>query len=619
MKSQWLGLCASALVAFASSSVLAQRAFLESASDGSKLKLERDNPTKKFRVVDADTKLNVIVRVGEGHPVPDALKKFALATDALDHRRLRIDGAEMAAIQMALADPEMHVEFERPNAILRPIVEMAPENRDARISHLMPEFEAAFPGVRGSRVTIAVFDEGQVRASHQEFREARVVVRTTHGLSKHSTHCAGTIGARGVNGLAMGMATQARIASYDWENVEVNLNRDAAAIQVSSHSYGPLSGWVPDNPMKGMWNWWGGPNDVEDARYGKYTEDCSLLDEVLSKNAGVISFFAAGNDRDMGPRRQPVRHYVVATEADSVRERTRIGGDTGLDSISGGGLAKNSVCVGAIEDIRKGGGQSEIQITSFSGVGPADDGRIKPDLVANGLQLYSTSEVADDAYAEMSGTSMATPTASGIAACLSELFEQTFARKPTSAEIKACLIHTARDGGVPGPDPQYGWGSIDAFAAGKLIHAGAASGRCLIGDPLVNVVPAGETRLFSFVATGEPIRVTITWIDPPGSPNAGGIDDSTPALQNDLDLRLVSPSGTVYLPYSLDLANLWSIPAGTPSIARTDRPNRVDNVEMVNAPSAAGTWTIEVVGTKFAQGNATQSFAMAVSGLKSNP
>lgn len=49
-------------------------------------------------------------------------------------------------------------------------------------------------------------------------------------------------------------------------------------------------------------------------------------------------------------------------------------------------------------------------IASFSSMGPCDDGRIKPDLVANGVNLYSSVSSSDSAYdGTYSGTSMATP------------------------------------------------------------------------------------------------------------------------------------------------------------------------------------------------------------------
>lgn len=569
-----------------------------------------------FKVLDQVIKdvprLDIVVRLPAGAAVPADLRAYVIQESPLG-ARLKI-GTGAAAVEALRALPEFHAEFERPNSFLQPIIEVRPHNLDARRSHLVPEFEAEFPAIRGASVSVGIFDEGLVRTTHHEFLHqaaSRIIVKTNRPLSRHSTHCAGTIGAKGVRAEAIGMAVQCRITSYDWNNDVVVLGNDGAAFQVSNHSYGPLSGWVPNYPMNAAWNWWGGADDREDARYGKYTDHCSALDEVLVKHEHLVTCFAAGNDRGMGPETQPQEHYVVASRLYSSRKRDLTGGDFGLDCISGGGLAKNAICVGAIHDVPATAGGNEIRITSFSGVGPADDGRVKPDVVANGYQLLSTSDANDSAYTPISGTSMATPTVSGIAACLWELFRATHNCHPTSAVIKASLIHTARDGGVPGPDPQYGWGSIDALEAGLLI--GGKKG-VLFADPEKHkVVEAGVPTEFKFNATGRPVRVTVVWIDPPAKANAGGIDDATPALMNDLDLRVTDPNGTVYLPYSLDLAQIWDTSSGAPKRARTDRANRVDNVEVVEAASVAGSWKVEVTGTKLV---GAQAFVLAVSGLE---
>ena len=562
----------------------------------------------------AEPSLGVSVRVPAGKVLKPELERLITDLGGLKDTRLRIGAGEKSLLQEVISDPSLHVEFERPNASI-PIDGMRPFNKDARISHRVPEFEVDFPDVRGGSAVVAIFDEGAVRRTHVEFQDpagSRVSLKTGKDTATHSTHCAGTIGAKGVDPDATGMAVDVHIVSYDWDNDISNLNRDAEDFQISSHSYGPLSGWVPNYPKPSVWNWWGGLNDEEDSKYGKYTDTCSQLDEVLSLHSHVLTFVAAGNDRGASPRSQPITHFVVQAGVFDSRLRSKIGGESGLDSISGYGIAKNAICVGAVNDIPQGAGTAAIRITDFSGCGPADDGRIKPDLVANGFKLVSTSDANDDAYVDMSGTSMATPTAAGIASLLSELFRKKIGRNATSTELKAILIHSARDGGRTGPDPQYGWGSIDALAAGRIITGREGN---VVTEAGGHKVDNGGTKTFAFEGGGGNVRVTVVWLDPPGPPNPGvaGIDDSTSVLQNDLDLRVISPSGAEFLPYSLDLGDLWDPGSNLPKPARTDRPNRVDNVEVVDAPSAAGTWKIEVHGTKVAAPG--QAFALVVSGL----
>ena len=69
---------------------------------------------------------------------------------------------------------------------------------------------------------------------------------------------------------------------------------------------------------------------------------------------------------------------------------------------------------------------SQASMSSFSAWGPCDDGRIKPDVVGNGVNLYSTDSDYNSDYIILSGTSMATPNVSGSAALLIELYGELF-------------------------------------------------------------------------------------------------------------------------------------------------------------------------------------------------
>ena len=89
----------------------------------------------------------------------------------------------------------------------------------------------------------------------------------------------------------------------------------------------------------------------------------------------------------------------------------------------------------------------------FSSWGPTDDGRIKPDVVANGEAVYSTLGSGDVAYGAIGGTSMSTPSACGSAALLIEQFGRLFPGQAMRAStLKSLLILTATDRGQVGPD-----------------------------------------------------------------------------------------------------------------------------------------------------------------------
>jgi subtilisin family serine protease len=468
-----------------------------------------------------------------------------------------------------------------------------------------------------------VFDEGAVRTSHQEFQDAqvsRVKLFTQTPLSLHATHVAGTIAAKGVVSQATGMAGQVALHSFDWEDDLLKLDQNGSdAASVSNHSYGPITGWYQDE--RGVWYWWGDTKDssVEDSRYGKYTLDAAQLDDVLNRRQNLVTLVAAGNERGPGnsPEIQPIQHFVIGVRPDNTLEWQRSVSfhykddfdRGGLDTISGMALAKNAICVGAVDDIKTGeNGERKISTTHFSSWGPTDDGRIKPDIVANGFRLYSVSDVSDTAYAGLSGTSMACPTASGICCLLIEHFKAVRNREPLSAEIKALLIHTAVDDSErPGPDPVYGWGAINALAAGRILQV--PNGEQRLGTLLDSItVKSKEEVARDFTSDGRPIRVTVVWNDPKGEENLSGLDDATPSLVNNLDVKLIGPGGREYYPYSL-------VPNDPFARARADRTNEVDNVEVIDAPSTTGDWRVVISGAKL-KSDTSQSFTVVVSGLK---
>ncbi|MBN1421926.1 MAG: S8 family serine peptidase, partial [Planctomycetes bacterium] len=492
-------------------------------------------------------------------------------------------------IRTAVGAPEVvRIDIDRPKA-RAPVQRLphapsgfVPLNRDARLSHSLPLFEGTFHNGQGSTLTAAVFDEGLIRRTHVEFRVDRVKIGAPAGAEDaHATHVGGTMAAAGAKPEARGMAPKLTLLSYTWEDDLRNLEAAADEIPVSNHSYGVSAGWDFDR-IHGCWVWWGDltVSGVEDAVFGKYAIDASLLDGVLHRHPHLLSVVAAGNDRDDCPTSQPIPHYVWSANPAtgdlewgvSYDEHRLDGFDRGgLDTLSGYALAKNALCVGAIDDLFDAESPipgRTIQSTRFSSWGPTDDGRIKPDVVANGDSLlsptvppYANVASPDEVYQEMSGTSMACPTVSGICCVLAEFFNVKLGRAPSAAELKAIVIHGAVDAGIPGPDPALGWGSIDAYRSGEIIAGQNAA--------TVRLETVSEDQGFvrTFTTCSQAVRATIVWTDPPAEANAGGLDDAAPTLVNDLDLTLTDPSGRIHHPYRIDTED----PLGP---ALTDGPNR---------------------------------------------
>jgi hypothetical protein len=275
--------------------------------------------------------------------------------------------------------------------------------------------------------------------------------------------------------------------------------------------------------------------------------------------------------------------------------------------------AKNILTVGAINGIPNGPfTPSNIQISSFSSFGPTDDGRIKPDVVGMGVDLLSTIETSPTAYGITSGTSMSAPNVTGTLVLLQEAYAQkntgNFMR---SASLKGLVIHTADDAGNAGPDYIYGWGLVNAEKATKVILGDGASSTSIhkiIQDELNQNVPKTLTLISSGAG---PLVATICWTDPAGTPTQGSsIDDRTPKLVNDLDLR-ISDGTQTYFPYKLD-------PEQPANVATTGDNSR-DNVEKIIIPNAIPgktyTLTINHKGNLSTAGNGKQAYSLILSGV----
>ena len=485
----------------------------------------------------------------------------------------------------------------------------------------------------GSGYTVGVWDGGLIRDTHQEFG-GRVTLADSGSTHYHATHVGGTIGASGVVASAEGMATQVGLRSRDWSDDFSEMNSDAALIDVSNHSYGYVTGWSVYPASNYGFSTSTGNVDVwyddrylyssEDPDFGKYGDVDRDLDQVLYDNPDLLSVWSAGNDRnDSYGNASGDGNYVAWLSGDpgvvgwsgsgwylvpNSGATSAPGGDgnsgTGYDSLGGKHTAKNSLVVGAVNDITADPYTSgQIVTTSFSSYGPTDDGRVKPDVVGNGAGLYSTDDGSDTDYRSLSGTSMSAPNVSGTAVLLVEHFEDEFGSAPRSASTKGVLIHTASDAGQTGPDYAYGWGLVNAADAATFLTDAAlnATGHSYFDE---RTYSGSEWTVDLDADGGQPLKATIVWTDPAGTAHGDGLDLTTPVLVNDLDLWITGPSGTSY-PWTLDPAN------PTNAAVRT-AANHVDNAEqvLIDAP-VAGTYTIHVGQTGTVS---MQEFSLLVSG-----
>lgn len=237
-----------------------------------------------------------------------------------------------------------------------------------------------------------------------------------------------------------------------------------------------------------------------------------------------------------------------------------------IGSLSGPGISKNSISVGACLNLHAyGSPMNPMWMAVFSSRGPTLDGRLKPDIVAPGeavISLISTAATYTPEYAMVgshymyeSGTSMACPAAAGATALLREyLQKEESIPTPSSALLKAALINGATDinpeqyypgmwSSLAKTTPSYGQGF------GRINLKGAVNTG---GDYKVKFNDISESapedssysRNFQFdvVDSGQPFSATLCWTDYPGSENA-----QLP-LVNDLDMRVKTPDGSYVYP-----------------------------------------------------------------------
>ncbi len=327
---------------------------------------------------------------------------------------------------------------------------------------------------------------------------------------------------------------------------------------------------LPDSlrPIKQHSGSWGWSNSS-----GTYLLQDATTDAFIWANKDFLNIMAAGNEFSTRRIRNP-------------------------------GIAKNVLTVGALEN-----GTAANAIASFSSRGPTQDGRLKPNVMAPGQNIYSATRTGTNTYSSMDGTSMATPITSGtvgLMRCyLQEGYYPTGAPVPenrltyiSAALLRSMAIASADPniGSYTPPDNNIGWGRINADS---VLYFTGDTRKLLLKDDTSGVA-TGEYKEEQFrVISAIPLRVALAWSDTAAAPNAN------PTLVNNLDLELISPTGTSYR------GNKYSGGQSTPNPSGWDSLN-TEECCRVNAPDT-GLWTIRVYGRNVAT-STRQPFAWTITG-----
>jgi len=167
-------------------------------------------------------------------------------------------------------------------------------------------------------------------------------------------------------------------------------------------------------------------NSTEDYKFGYYSDAAANLDDIAYSAPNYLIVKSAGNVRtETGP--QVGNPYFRANSSGQMvsagNRPAGISSNDSYDIISWDCGAKNILTVGAVGGLANGYSRKEdIIATDFSAWGPTDDGRIKPDLVADGVDLLSPINTSNTSYAVFSGTSMSAPNTTGSLLLLQEYY-----------------------------------------------------------------------------------------------------------------------------------------------------------------------------------------------------
>ena len=380
----------------------------------------------------------------------------------------------------------------------------------------------------------------------------------------HGTHVAGSVlgsGARS-NGQIKGMANGAKMVFQSVLDNEDGLGGIPADLNT-------LFAQAYNDGARIHTNSWGA------AVNGEYTVDSQAVDQFVNSHRDMIVLFAAGNN------------------------------GFGSGTLSAPGTAKNCITVAASENYRPNIGPDADNpncIVWFSSRGWTKDGRIKPDVAAPGTSILSTKSslapasyfegVYNDYYAYLSGTSMATPITAGSVAVARQYFMTNYGHAPGAALMKALLINGATNISYAYPGKDQGWGRV------SLTNSLTARQINWVDETVALTTGNKTTYTYNVLSNTQPLKITLTWSDAPGSLTAAK------ALVNDLDLIVTAPDGTVY--YGNDFTAPFN-----------DTFDRLNNVEQVTVTTPTpGSWKVEVVGYNVPTG--PQSFALVSGGDMAN-
>ena len=403
--------------------------------------------------------------------------------------------------------------------------------------------------LQGDGVTVGVGDNADPY-THVDFT-GRQISRFADVNGGHGVHTSGTVAGGGIlDPRNKGMAPHAMLVNQYFSDILVNAD-----------TYIKDYGMVLTNNSYTAYN----PGCADE---GEYDFLSNYLDAQLVSHPELLHVFAAGNDGAYTciPYTSP---YATIK--------------------SGYQSAKNVLTVGNMSNW-------DYTINYSSSCGPVTDGRLKPEIVAGGVNILST--LPNNTYGYSSGTSMASPTVTGSLTLFTQRYRQLHGgANPPAALVKALVCNNATDLGNPGPDFVFGFGSLNIRAAVEALE----NNQYYTGT--INNAGVNTFTLSGIPAGLQQIRILLYWPDVPASPYAAA------ALVNNLDLTVSGSDAVLHRPLILNPATGH---VNDPAVEGTDNLNNIEQVVINNPPG--GSFTITVKGTNIPGG--PQNYIVAYQTIK---
>ena len=232
-------------------------------------------------------------------------------------------------------------------------------------------------------------------------------------------------------------------------------------------------------------------------------------------------------------------------------------GNTAAQSARPQAWAKNVIAVGSVSHWNNTLATDDTW--TDGSIGPAPDGRFKPDMCGFGDSIFCADLTGTGGYstsnyfAQFGGTSAATPIVNGYLGLVQQMFTDglfhnplpypataanRFLNRPHLSTAKALLANTATSRDFTGAShnlarSHQGWGFPDV----ARLHTNRD--KILVIDEYLSLQQGQQQAWAIWVKPGTPeLRVTMAFTDPPSAPNAAV------CKVNDLDLRVTNVDGS---------------------------------------------------------------------------